>query len=78
MIKVRIMLPPGWSRKMLDERYWIELADGATLADALAAVKMPRLIAKAFFVRVNGALAKLSDQLSDGDSVSFFPLVTGG
>ena len=78
MIKVRMMLPPGWSKKMLDERYWVELKDDAVLADALAAVKMPQLLAKAFFVSVNGALASPLDKLEDGDSISFFPVVTGG
>jgi len=78
MIKVRVMLPPGWSKKMLDERYWIELADGATLADALAAVRMPRPLAKAFFVSVNGSFSSSKVKLQDGDSIAFFPTVTGG
>jgi len=78
MIKVRVILPPGWSKKKLDERYWLELEDDATLADALAAVKMPKLLAKAFFVSVNGAHASSKEKLKNGDSISFFPLVTGG
>ncbi|MCL2806613.1 MAG: MoaD/ThiS family protein [Coriobacteriia bacterium] len=78
MIKVRILPPPGWKAKKLDERYWLELPDGATLADALAAIKMPKLVAKAFFVSINGALARPGDELLDGDSVAFFPIVTGG
>jgi len=78
MIKVRVMLPPGWSRKMLDERYWLELEDDATLADALAAVKMPKPLAKAFFVSVNGTFSNSKEKLKDGDSIAFFPTVTGG
>ena len=78
MIKVRVMLPPGWSKKMLDERYWLELEDDATLADALAAVKMPRLLAKAFFVCINGTLSHSQEKLNDGDSISFFPIVSSG
>ena len=78
MIKVRVILPPGWSGKMLDERHWMELEDGSTLADALAAVHMPRLVAKAFFVSVNGALSSLKTELRNGDSISFFPIITGG
>jgi len=72
------MLPPGWSKKMLDERYWIELEDDATLADALAAVRMPRPLAKAFFVSVNGTFSSSKVKLNDGDSIAFFPTVTGG
>jgi len=78
MIKVRVMLPPGWSKKMLDERYWLELEDDATLSDALSAVRMPKPIAKAFFVSVNGTFSNPKEKLKDGDSISFFPVVTGG
>ena len=78
MIKVRVMPPPGWSRKMLDERYWLELPDEAKLSDLLAAIKMPKLVARSMFVSVNGALSKTNVKLSDGDSVSFFPIAHGG
>ena len=78
MIKVRVMLPPGWSRKMLDERYWLELKDGAKLSDALKAIRMPKLIARALLVCVNGALSKTDTGLAEGDSISFFPIAHGG
>jgi sulfur carrier protein ThiS len=78
MIKVRVLLPPFWSGKMLDERFWLELEDGAKLSDLLAAVKMPVLLAKAIFVSVNGAVVKTDTVLEDGDSVSFFPVAHGG
>ena len=78
MIKVRILLPPGWRGEKLDERYWLELDDDATLADALAAVRMPRILAKAFFVSINGALSRTDAKLHDGDSISFFPIAHGG
>ena len=78
MIKVRVMLPPGWSRKMLDERYWLELPEGAKLADALKAVRMPKILARTMFVCVNGAVSKTGVDLSDGDSISFFPIAHGG
>jgi len=80
MIKVRVMLPPGWGRKrkILDERYWLELPDGAKLSDVLSAISMPRLAARAMFVSVNGALSNAGTPLHDGDSVSFFPVVFGG
>ena len=63
---------------MLDERYWIELEDNAKLSDALAAIKMPGLLARAMFVCVNGALSKTDTKLENGDSVSFFPIAHGG
>jgi len=63
---------------MLDEKYWLELKDDAKLSDVLSAIRMPRLLAKAMFVSVNGALSKTNVKLSDGDSVSFFPIAHGG
>ena len=80
MIKVRVMLPPGLGskKKILDERYWLELEDGAKLSDVLAAIKMPKLLARAMFISVNGALSKTNVKLENGDSVSFFPIVHGG
>ena len=78
MIKVRVMLPPGWSKKMLDERYWLQLHDDAKLSDVLSVIKMPRLVARLMFISVNGALSKTDVKLCDGDSVSFFPIAHGG
>ena len=78
MIKVRVTLPFGWNRKMLDERNWLSLPEGAKLADALRAVKIPRLLARTMFVCVNGVLSKTNTPLNDGDSVSFFPIPFGG
>ena len=72
------MPPPGWSIKMLDERCWLELPDEAKLSDLLAAIKMPKLVARSMFVSVNGALSKTNVELFDGDSVSFFPIAHGG
>ena len=78
MIRVRVLLPPGWKGERLDERYWMELEEGATLATALKAVNMPRPLAKAFFVSVNGAHVPTTEKLKDGDSIAFFPLASGG
>ena len=74
------MLPPLWGskRKILDEKYWLELKDNATLSDVLAAISMPKLAARAMLVSVNGTLSKTNVRLEDGDSVSFFPIAHGG
>ena len=63
---------------MLDERYWLELEEDAKLSDLLTAIGMPRLLARAMFVCVNGALSKTDAKLENGDSVSFFPIAHGG
>ena len=78
MIKVRVMAPFGFGKKVLDERYWMELHDNAKLSDLLRIIKMPQLLARAFFVSVNGAHIKNDTCLQDGDSVSFFPVAHGG
>ena len=80
MIKVRVMLPPGWGKKrnLLDERYWLEMPDDAKLSDVLRKISIPKLAAKLMFVSVNGALSGTNTPLSDGDSISFFPIAHGG
>ena len=78
MIKVRVTLPPGWKRDMLDERNWLELPEEAKLSDALKVVHMPKLLARTLLVCVNGAVSKTNAKLHDGDSVSFFPIAYGG
>ena len=78
MIKVRVTLPPGWKRDMLDERNWLELPEEAKLSDALKVVHVPKLLACALLVCVNGAVSKPDVELHDGDSVSFFPILSGG
>ena len=78
MIKVRVMPPPPWSRKKVDERYWLTLQDDAKLSDLLAAIRVPKLLARALLVSVNGKLSKTDTGLKDGDSVSFFSIAHGG
>ena len=63
---------------MLDERYWLELKDDAKLSDVLAAIRMPKLLARAMFVSINGTLSRADTRLEDGDSISFFPIAHGG
>jgi molybdopterin converting factor small subunit len=78
MIKVRVTLPLGFKRDMLDERNWMELPDDSKLSDALKTVRISKILARTMFVCVNGALSKTNTVLNDGDSVSFFPIPFGG
>jgi len=78
MIRVKILPPPGSDRSKLDERGWAELPDGATLNDALRAVRCSPVAAKLLLASVNGERVPFSTQLNNGDVVGFFMLCTGG
>lgn len=78
MIRVRVTAPPGCSRKRLDERGWMELPDGARLSDVLRAIRMPKILARILMVSINGAAATPDTELTNGDSVAFFSIVSGG
>ena len=66
----------GWAQQRL------ELPDGATLADALAAVDRPSRRSTCpsapIYVAVNQEYAKGAQVLHDGDEVAIFPPVSGG
>ena len=64
---------PGPNRSSLLD---VELADGATPADAIAALELPRDLARLVFV--NDVQATLTQPLRDGDSIGFFSVVVGG
>jgi len=54
----------------------IEVADGATVADLVNRLKLPREEAKVFFV--NGRPRPIDWPLEREDEVGIFPLVAGG
>lgn len=56
--------------------YPFEAAEGATVADVLAAFSVPE--EKPRIVLVNGVHSELTRPLCDGDTVSLFPPVAGG
>lgn len=78
MIRVKIIPPPGADRSKMDERGWVALPDGATMQDALRAVRCSPLVAKLLLASVNGERVPFSTRLNDGDVVGFFMLCTGG
>ena len=77
-MKVKVFPPLGCDRSALDERSWIELAEGSTVSDVLRIIKCNPLKAKLLLVSVNGERARFRHVLHDGDVVGFFALVTGG
>jgi molybdopterin converting factor small subunit len=54
----------------------VEVAEGATVAEALARLGVPA--GSVHLIRVNGEQAEPGTVLHDGDSVSVFPPVAGG
>lgn len=54
----------------------IDLPDGATLADLVNRLKLPREEVKVFFVK--GRARPIDWPLEPGDEVGIFPLVGGG
>lgn len=77
-MKIKVIPPPGSDRSALDERSWMEMPEGSTVGDVLKVIKCSHIKAKILMVSVNGERAGAGRELSDGDVVGFFSLVTGG
>ena len=54
----------------------LELAEGATVGDALTRLKIPER--EVAFVFVNSARKKLDEPLAEGDELGVFPPIAGG
>lgn len=78
MIRVKIYAPPWCDDSRLDDKSWVELSEGSTLADAVRLIRMPTLLAKVFHASINGEAKPLNTVLRDGDVIGFFSLITGG
>ena len=78
MIRVKVFPVYGCDRSALDEKSWMELEEGSTVADALRRIRMNPLKAKLLLLSVNGERVPLSTQLKDGDVIGFFLPVSGG
>jgi molybdopterin converting factor small subunit len=78
MIRVKVYAPSWCDIEVLDERGWIDLPEGSTLADVLKQIKMPKFAAKILLAAVNSEKKPLDTVLEDGDMVSFFAMMAGG
>ena len=78
MIRVKVYAPSWCNIAALDERGWIEMPDGSTLADVLKQIKLPKFAAKILLAAVNSEQKPLDTVLKDGDMVSFFAIMAGG
>lgn len=62
---------PGAPREL-----WVELPDGATVADLKAHLRLPDHLV--WYANINGEVATLESPIGDGAEVIFFAPVTGG
>ncbi len=77
-IRVKIYPPPFCSFKHLDERGWLTMEKGSTLADALRLIRMPKGLAKVMMVKLNGLSEKMDTVLENEDVIGFFSFISGG
>ena len=78
MIRVKVFPPRGCERSALDERGWLEMPEGSTVADVLKIIRCSRARAKLLMVSLNGVKTNLNAELRDGDVLGFFALIAGG
>jgi len=78
MIRVKVMLPGGISRSVLDERGWLEIEEGAELKDLQKKLGLNGVLGKIFKPYVNGMKQPPDTVLKDQDVVSYFSMISGG
>jgi molybdopterin converting factor small subunit len=80
MMRVRVKLFATLCRYFSDVApgipFEMEVSEGATVADLVNRLKLPREEVKVFFV--NGRARTIDWPLEPGDDVGIFPLVAGG
>lgn len=78
LITVRVYLPPYLERAKLDDLGFIRIKAGSTLGDLFRLLRVPFPIGAVHLCRLNYEKADLKHKLEDGDTVSFFSLISGG
>ena len=78
IIKVRVYLPPYLESNQLDEQGFITIEEGSTLGDLFKKLRVPFPAGAVHLCRLNYSKASLKQKLEDGDTVSFFSLISGG
>jgi molybdopterin converting factor small subunit len=77
-MKIRVYAPPFADHSRIDDDGFVELPDGRTLDDLLRHLRVPLRWGTVLLFMVNHEHAKLSRVLSDGDTVGFISLFSGG
>jgi len=77
-MRVRVYAPPFSDASAVDERGFVDLAEGTTLDGLLRKLGLPLRRLAAGFCVVNYEKARSGTILRDGDVVSFFSILAGG
>lgn len=77
-VQVRVYLPPYLRRTQLDEQGFVSIEKGSTLGDLFNKLGIPFPMGTVHLCRLNYSKASLKQKLEDGDTVSFFSLISGG
>lgn len=77
-MKITLILPGHIDHSLLDKDNRIDMPEGATLEDLFAILKLPNKLHNADLSLVNGSRVELATKLTEGDTVSFFPVLAGG
>ncbi len=79
-MRIRVYLPPYLKTddSKLDRDGYIELEEGTTLRELFKTLKVPLPYGMVHLCRVNYEKASLDRELKDGDTVSFFAIISGG
>ncbi len=72
---VNVKTPPTYRRPDLQNKP-VEVGDGKTLKQFMTDIKLPGSCVD--YVIINEKKAKMTQQLEDGDMVSFIPMMAGG
>ncbi len=75
---IKVYLPPYIKSSRLCENGYVTMEEGATLKDLFKLLEVPYPHGMVHLCRVNYEKAGLSRELKDGDTVSFFTLISGG
>ncbi len=77
-IKIRVYLPPYIRNSNPDQIDIVELSRNSTLKELFIKLKVPLPGMMIHLCRVNYDKATLNQTLNDGDTVSFYSLISGG
>jgi molybdopterin converting factor small subunit len=77
-MRIRVYAPRFADHSRIDEDGFVTLPDGATLDELLKTLRIPFRPGAVLFCTVNYARVPRSTLLTDGDTVGFFALVSGG
>ena len=77
-MRIRVYAPRFADHSRIDDDGFVELSAGASLDDLLKTLKIPFRRGAALLCTVNYARVPRTTILTDGDTVGFFMLVSGG